>query len=621
MSDTAPIYSLAEEGPRSESAAWARFSAAKDGTEFCSSWLAILCLQIERVGGALLLLGPDKEGAYAPAAMWPHAGRDMQYLGAAAERALTERRGVVIAEDGSPVPMRDQRSFIGYPIEVSGVLHGVVVLDLAPGPEQALQRALRLLHWASAWLIEHFRRRAIEERDARLERVGMAMELVATAVQERRFAASALGVVNELAGRLNCDRVSLGIEKAGSIEVQAISYTATFDPKMNLGRLIGEAMDEVLDLEVALVYPPRDEDEIGAIAHSELAREFKDIAICSVPLIEDGHTAGVITLERGTGEAFDDDTIELCKTVGAVVGPILGLKRENERNLWQRSNGAVRHAAEIMFGPRHPGAKLVALIAVAFLLFCSFATGSYRVAAKTVVEGAVQRVAAAPFDGYIRESLVRAGSTVRQGEVLARLDDRDLKLEKTRLLAEKEQLVRRHRQALAAQDRSTMVVLAAQIEQADASLALVNDKLARATLVAPFDGIVVSGDLSQLLGTPVEQGKMLFQIAPLDAYRVILQVDERDIADVSVGQKGELTLSSIPNRGMEFSVAQMTPVSTAQDGRNFFRVEAQLDNPPDRVRPGMEGVGKIYVDKRKLIWIWTHSLVDWFRLAAWKWMP
>src|SRR6201999_1034265 len=114
-----------------------------------------------------------------------------------AERALTERRGVVIAEDGSPVPMRDQRSFIGYPIEVSGVLHGVVVLDLAPGPEQALQRALRLLHWASAWLIEHFRRRTIEERDARLERVGLAMDLVATAVQERRFAASALAVVNE----------------------------------------------------------------------------------------------------------------------------------------------------------------------------------------------------------------------------------------------------------------------------------------------------------------------------------------------------------------------------------------------------------------------------------------
>jgi hypothetical protein len=35
----------------------------------------------------------------------------------------------------------------------------------------------------------------------------------------------------------------------------------------------------------------------------------------------------------------------------------------------------------------------------------------------------------------------------------------------------------------------------------------------------------------------------------------------------------------------------------------------------------MEGVGKILVGDRKLIWIWTHSLVDWLRLFAWKWMP
>ena len=93
-----------------------------------------------------------------------------------------------------------------------------------------------------------------------------------------------------------------------------------------------------------------------------------------------------------------------------------------------------------------------------------------------------------------------------------------------------------------------MAILAAQIDQVEAMLSLVTDKLARATLLAPFDGIVVSGDLHQLLGTPVELGKVLFQIAPLDAYRVILQVEERDIAHLKVGQQGELTLSGIPTR-------------------------------------------------------------------------
>ncbi|HMD65472.1 MAG TPA: HlyD family efflux transporter periplasmic adaptor subunit [Stellaceae bacterium] len=621
MIGTAPIYSLTEEVAHAESAAWARFSAAKDTPEFCGSWLAILCLQIGRVGGGLLLLGPDAQGAYVPAAIWPQVTRDLQYLSPAAERTLNERRGIVVAADGTSAPTRDQRAFVGYPIEVSGVLHGAVVLDVAPGPELALQHALRMLHWASAWLVDQFRKRALEERDTRLSRMALAMDLVATAIQERRAGSAALALANELAGRLACDRVSVGFEKAGSIEVEAISHTATFDPKMNLARLIGEAMDEVLDLDVAMVYPPPDDEEVGAIAHAELAREFRDIAICSVPLLEDGHATGALTLERGSGMVFDAETVELLKTVGGVLGPILGLKRDNERGLWQRGWGALRSGVQALLGPGHPGIKLMALVAAGVLLFCSAVTGTYRVSAKTVVEGEVQRVMAAPFDGYILQSMARAGDVVRQGQVLVRLDDRELKLERTKLMSEREQLLRKHRQALAAMDRATMVVIAAQIDQAEAGLSLINDKLTRATLVAPFDGVVVSGDLSQLLGTPVEQGKMLLQIAPLDAYRIILEVDERDVAHLAVGQHGELTLSGIPNQHMPFAVQGITPVSTTQEGRNFFRVEANLESPSERVRPGMEGVGKIVAGEHKLIWIWTHSLLDWLRLSAWKWLP
>ena len=617
---SAPIYSLTEDASRAESAAWAKFSSAKDTSEFCKSWLAILCLQIERVNGALLLLGPDPDGSYVPAAIWPHERLDMQYLSPAAERVLNEKRGLVVVSDGSSVARRDQSAFVGYPIEVSGVLHGVVVLDVAAGHEAALQRALRLLHWASAWLVDEFRKRALEEREARLGRLALAMDIVATAIQQQHLAPSLIACANELAGRLNCERVSIGIEKSGSIEVRAISHTATFDAKMDLARLIGEAMDEVLDLDVALVHPPRDDQEVPAIAHAELAREFRDVAVCSVPLLDDGHAIGVVTFERGEG-IFDIETVELCKTIGGLLGPILKMKSESERSIWHRGRIAISEGAQVLFGPRHPGAKLVALVVVGVMLIGSVATGVYRVAAKMVIEGAVQRVAAAPFDGFILQTFARAGDTVRSGQVLCRLDDRDLKLEQSKLNAEREQLLRKHRQALATQDRATMVIISAQIDQVEAELSLTTDKIARAKLVAPFDGVIVSGDLNQLLGTPVEQGKVLFQIAPLDAYRVILQVEERDIAYVATGQRGELTLSGIPDELMDFTLTQITPVSTSLDGRNYFRVEAHLLNASERVRPGMEGLGKVEIGQRKLIWIWGHTLFDWLRLSIWKWLP
>jgi multidrug resistance efflux pump len=609
----APIYSLAtDDHGRAEAAAWARFSSARDAAEFCASWLAVLCTQIGRANGALLLVGPERDGAFRPAATWPDATRNLQHLVPAAEKALNERRGVVLP--------REAGALVGYPIEVSGALRAAVALDLS-GSEHSLQQALRLVYWASAWLVDQFRQQDLRERDAHLARLALATDLVATAVQERRFAPSALAVANELAGRLECDRVSIGVEASGGIEVQAISHSASFDPKTNLVRLIGEAMHEVLDLDATIVHPGGEADELVAMAHAELARELRDAAVCSVPLLQDGHAIGVLTLERARGAPFDAATVELCKTVGMLLGPILALKRDNERGEWQRLREALSGGARALFGPRHPGLKLLAALAAVAILFCSIATGQYRVTAKTVIEGQVQRALVAPFDGYVADSRVRAGDSVAKGQLVARLDERDLTLEQTRLRSEREQLLGKHRQALAALDRAAMAMVAAQVGQTDAQLSLVEDKLRRASLVAPFDGVVVSGDLSQMLGTPVEQGKVLFQVAPLSAYRVILEVDERDIAYLRVGQAGELALSGIPDQALRFAVKQITPVSTAQDGRNYFRVEAQLDDVSARLRPGMEGVGKVGVGERKLVWIWTHPLLDWLRLWAWKWLP
>ena len=69
----------------------------------------------------------------------------------------------------------------------------------------------------------------------------------------------------------------------------------------------------------------------------------------------------------------------------------------------------------------------------------------------------------------------------------------------------------------------------AKIDQAEAQIALLDEQLARTKVVAPFNGVIMKGDLSQSLGSPVEHGQVLFEVAPLESYRVIVQVDERDI--------------------------------------------------------------------------------------------
>jgi len=621
MQGSAPVYSIADEQrARAESAAWSRFATASDSAEFCASWLALLSARVGRARAALLLLGEQENGPFTVAAAWPDPQRDLQYLGMVAQRTLAERRGVVVDADGAEA-VAERPAQVGYPLEVGGRLHGAVVFDMAAGPLADLQGALRQIHWASAWMVDHFRHQALIAAELELGRVAQLNELMAAGLQQRQLRASALAVANELAARLQCDRVTVGLEEADRVRPIAMSHTATFDERSDLVRALAEAMDEVLDLGVPISIPKAPDDELGALAHEQAAQALDTQVMLSVPVVHEAHTIGAITLERQKGPAFTPQEFKLARAAGVLIGPAWALQRLNERSWVQRLRDRWRELVQALFGPRHPGMKMaVGVLALALLVIGLWQT-DHRVAARTVIEGATQIARVAPFDGYIAQALVRAGDTVKRGQPMARLEDRDLKLERARWSAELEQAQRKYQVAMAQADRGSMGVIAAQVHQAEAQLALVEEKLARAELTAPFDGVVVAGDLSQSIGTPVEQGKTLFEVAPLEGFRVVLQVDDRDIARLKVGQAGELVLSSLPDRTLPFTVSSVTSVATQHDGRNVFRVEAQVQGAAARLRPGMEGVGKVVVGERSLLWIWTHGFFDWLRLTLWTWMP
>jgi multidrug efflux pump subunit AcrA (membrane-fusion protein) len=162
------------------------------------------------------------------------------------------------------------------------------------------------------------------------------------------------------------------------------------------------------------------------------------------------------------------------------------------------------------------------------------------------------------------------------------------------------------------------VVSQGKAGEARAQLELVRQQLARTRLLAPMDGIVIKGDLSQTLGAPVQRGDALLTLAPAQQFRLIIEVDERDVAEVKAGQTGQLALSALPVDTLAFTVQRVTPVATVRDGRNAFEVEAKLAGPAPALRTGLEGVAKIDAGERSFAWIWGHRAVDWLRLAWWS---
>ncbi|MFK8076131.1 MAG: efflux RND transporter periplasmic adaptor subunit [Granulosicoccus sp.] len=261
------------------------------------------------------------------------------------------------------------------------------------------------------------------------------------------------------------------------------------------------------------------------------------------------------------------------------------------------------------------------LVLGALFMALVFASGTYRVTGTASLEGEIQRAVVAPFDGYVAVAHARAGNTVVAGELIAELDTQDLMLEQQKFAAEINEYDHQYRQALMERNNAQAHIFKSRMGQAQAQFNLTKEKIKRSRLVSSLNGVIISGDLSRSLGAPVKTGDVLFEVAPLDKYRLIVLVDEKQVVDVTDGLKGALTLKSMPDEKLSFVVEKVSPVFTSDGQGSTYRVEARLIDRPEGLRPGMEGVAKIDIEKRRFGWIFFHELVDVLKLWAWRWLP
>ncbi|HLJ63306.1 MAG TPA: HlyD family efflux transporter periplasmic adaptor subunit [Stellaceae bacterium] len=610
-------------------AQWEALSSVAAPGEFYRTWLALQCSLITGTASGLLLVRQTEVRGYAPAAKWPEGVSDLGALARVAQQAQTQRRSVVVRGRLDQASAQQQASgiLVAHPVGPADAEPiAIVAIAVAPrGGNLDPQAIARQLHWGAGWLETLVARQRLEEGTRRLAHAAAGLDLLALAGEHRRLDASLIAIANELSARLQCERVSIGLvtRRRDGVRLKAMSHAASFQRKSQEAGTIENAMEEALDQRETVVYPAIATRVARiAVAHKGLAKEIGDrAAVVSLIMPSRGRPLGVITLERHRDAPFDEDTLLLCEAIAAVIGPMIDFQETGNRWITGRLAEGIEEWGKKLVGPRHPLMKLAVAGVLAFGLIAAFVKGDHTISAKTVIEGVVQRAVVAPFDGFIQKAPHRAGDAVHEGEVLATLEDKDLVLDRLKSMSEREKLVQKHREALATHERAQMVELQAEIHEAEAQLALVEEKLARTRLVAPIEGIVVSGDLSQMLGSPVEKGKTLFEVAPLEAYRIVVEVDERDLRYVEVGQKGRLAVAGLPSHPLDFSVEKITPVSEAREGRNYFRVEGTVEGEKSPLRPGMEGVAKIVTGRASLGWIWSHSLIDWLRLALWKWMP
>lgn len=501
------------------------------------------------------------------------------------------------------------------PLHYNNEVIGAVIFLQSIRSEEQKKAVFQLFQWGCAWLVSTLEATHGEENKAD----PLVFSLMKLALQDEPVEVSGHQICNLLAQQLGCKRTALGLMQGLQINTLALSDQLRFDKRASHIREMEATMEEAVDQQQTVLYPKSDAVASSVThKHNALSSAHEDVSILTIPFSDATDSIGAMLLLRPRNKPFTKQEVNILQHAVELIGPVFALKLRDEHSFSKLFAQGVKKKIKPIFGTGHLTLKMSILGFAAVVTTLTLIKTDYYTYAKSSLEGAIQQVIVAPQNGFIESATVRAGDKVESGQMMVSLNDLDMKLEYQKLLSERDKTNKEYREALVLRERAKVSILSAQIAQVDAQLGLVNGKLKRSQLKAPFSGIVVSGDLSQSLGAPVEKGEQLFEIAPLGDYRVALNVDDHDVSKLKIGQTGSLRLVGLPYDQLPITVSRITPVASAKDGGNYFRVEATLSDMNDtRLQPGMQGIAKVQVGEESILWVWTHTVIE--RLRLWLW--
>jgi multidrug efflux pump subunit AcrA (membrane-fusion protein) len=449
---------------------------------------------------------------------------------------------------------------------------------------------------------------------------GILLELQALALRHARAEPAAIAVASELALRLGGSRVSLvwrdAVRPGRPAQLAAISHGADPDVRRESVRHLLETADEALDMARVVQWPSADTAPAPtAFAHAELLKAGGSACVLSVPFDLGSDVPAVFIFELP--QAPDERSRRLAQDAALFIGPVLMLKWRLGAPWRVRLRSFFAAGPGVRQGDRLSPARMAMLAAAVGVTAAALWPTTHHIVAQTRVEGLGQRSIAAPVDGFLLSAAVRPGENVKAGQVLATLDDREPMLEVERAGAERAQIERQYRDALARDDAGQIIATRARLEQLQAQHELALRRVERLRLVAPFDGVLIGGDLAASIGTPVKRGQELMVVAPTTGWRVVAEVDEQDILRVQAGQKAQILFAALAGRATEFTVTRIAPVAVQANGRNVFEAEGRLDKAVDGLRPGLRGVARIEAGKRAPAAVWWERGSNWLRRLWW----
>ena len=511
------------------------------------------------------------------------------------------------------------------PMVVGGVTIGAIqVVDKRTGTGAFNDKDKELLEGLAAAAATAIRNAQLHGAERRARDLAVLLEISREITGTLDLDRVLQSVVNLAGKALPFDRGAVGLYEKGHCDIRAVAGQETVDPKdPRLLDLVARAewaagRGETLYLS--------DREDPGSDAERLFVTIFgQDLATDQVrsglylPLKDEEGVLGVLVFESSS----TDFAGETQREVAAILANQTGVALRNAQLYHQvpmvDAIGALAARRQALLAlPRrrlqlYAAATLLLLAAVTLIRWPLRVSGSDPLLrpngytpVRVMVDGTVERV------------VVREGSRVRRGDVLAVLRATSLAADRQGIAADAVTADRLASLAASRGDAAEERLHRIRGEALRRELAILDEELSLTTVRAPAPGLVLTPRMEERTGTSLAEGDQLLLLGRTDTLELEFGVPQQDILRVRQGQTVRLRVDALPSRTFEGRVTSIAEMPIGREGTVEFPVRAAVANPDGLLKPDMSAHARILTDPASIVTRTLRGPFRWVRLMWWR---
>jgi RND family efflux transporter MFP subunit len=431
-------------------------------------------------------------------------------------------------------------------------------------------------------------------------------------------------VVNHTQAIVPFERAAIALEQRGALHLKAISGMTQINPADLAVYSLKEMLEwaSISTKETHVTQHGNQIDDPRPETQAKFASYFSVTgmrAFYALPLIDDQGRLGILSFESSDPDFLTVAHLEIIKVLAGQATVALrnaSLYREVPfinllAPLLQRKKRF------LAMGKRRR--RLMIALAVAVGLFLIFCPLPMRVSGDATVASVRTAQVAAGVDGIVKNVLIREGDHVRQGAVLAELEDWNYRADLAAAEAKCEEAMATMNHALAQNDGTLAGTERLKVDYLRAELARARERLDRTTIRAPFDGVVTTPQVQNSVGRRLMHGDTLAEIIETFHVTVDVAVPEDDATLLQSGERAAVKLESFPLHTFRGDVTVISPQSQVESEQRVFIARVNVSNQDGAIRPGMQGHGKVSVGWRPAGYVLFRGSAMWLWGKLWSW--